>query len=112
MAATIEQPRQFPTIDSTTDHHRPTIGSTVWAVAYPLASGPITDERWVLVMGEVMGVRLDSPDWPHGQVWSTEELCRQHAWSRHVIGRRGYTGFDVRRLDVVTPTLFRLAAQP
>jgi len=54
-----------------------------------------------------MGVRLDTPGWPHGQVWSSEELCRTHAWSRHVLGRR--TGFEVRRLEVVTPTLFRLA---
>ena len=44
-------------------------------------------------MGEVMGVLLDTPGWPHGQVWSSEELCREHAWARHVVGRR--TGFEV-----------------
>lgn len=91
------------------DHHQPEVGSTVWAVAHPIGALPDDgpDQRWVMVMGEVMGVRLDTPGWPNGQVWSSEEVCRAHAWSRHVVGRR--TGFEVRRLEVVTPSLFRLA---
>src|SRR6478735_918595 len=105
MAATLASPRLY----SATDNHQADIGATVWAVAHPIGEvaddGP--DDRWVMVMGEVMGVRLDTPGWPNGQVWSREELCRQHAWSRHVLGRR--TGFEVRPLDVVPPTLFRLA---
>ncbi|WP_456824110.1 hypothetical protein [Cellulomonas sp. P5_E12] len=105
MAATLASPRLY----SATDNHQADIGATVWAVAHPIGDaaddGP--DDRWVMVMGEVMGVRLDTPGWPNGQVWSSEELCRRHAWSRHVLGRR--TGFEVRRLEVVTPTLFRLA---
>ena len=106
MAATLTSPR----LHDAADDHQPQVGSTVWAVVHPI--GPVPDgpdDRWVLVMGEVMGVRLDTPGWPNGQVWSSEELCRQHAWSRHVLGRRHHTGFEVRRLEVVTPTLFRLA---
>jgi hypothetical protein len=106
MDATLAPPRLY----QATDDHQPVVGDLVWAVAHPigeLPDGP--DTRWVLVMGEVMGVRLDTPGWPNGQVWSTEELCRAHAWSRHVVGRRHHTGFEIRRLEVVTPTLFRLA---
>ena len=96
---------------SATDHHEPIPGSTVWAVAHPIGHAPITgpDTRWVVVMGEVMGVLLDTPGFPHGQVWSSEELCREHAWARHVVGRR--TGFEVHRIEVVTPALFRLATR-
>jgi hypothetical protein len=106
MATTLDVPRLF----TATDDHQPEVGSTVWAVAHPIGEVPNgPDTRWVLVMGEVMGVRLDTPGWPNGQVWSTEELCRTHAWSRHVVGRRRHTGFEVLRLVAVTPTLFRLA---
>lgn len=106
MAIALDVPRLY----SATDDHQPEVGTTVWAVAHPIgeaSDGP--DTRWVLVMGEVMGVRLDTPGWPNGQVWSTPELCRELAWSRHVVGRRHHTGFDVLRLEVVTPSLFRLA---
>ena len=104
MATTLDMPRLY----SAADHHEPVIGSTVWSIAHPIGevmTGP--DTRWVAVMGEVKGVLLDTPGWPHGQVWTTEQLCREHAWSRHVVGRR--TGFEIHRLEVVTPSLFRLA---
>lgn len=105
MAATLAT---TPRLYDAADDRQPEVGSTVWGVAHPIGEVPDgPDSRWVLVMGEVMGVRLDTPGWPNGQVWSSEELCRAHAWSRHVVGRR--TGFEVRRLEVVTPTLFRLA---
>ena len=105
MATTLDASRLY----SAADHHEPATGSTVWAVAHPLGDAPTAgpDLRWVAVMGEVMGVRLDTPGWPHGQVWSSEELCREHAWARHVVGRR--TGFEVHKIEVVTPALFRLA---
>ena len=107
MATTLDASRLY----SAADHHEPIPGSTVWAVAHPIGEAPRTgpDLRWVAVMGEVMGVRLDTPGWPHGQVWSSEELCREHAWARHVVGRR--TGFEVHRIEVVTPALFRLATR-
>ncbi|MEZ0446522.1 hypothetical protein [Cellulomonas sp. ICMP 17802] len=106
MAATLATTRLYDVADD----HQPEVGATVWAVAHPIGEAPDgPDQRWVLVMGEVMGVRLDTPGWPNGQVWSTERLCREHAWSRHVVGRRRHTGFEVLRLDVVTPSLFRLA---
>ncbi|WP_315095397.1 hypothetical protein [uncultured Cellulomonas sp.] len=108
MATTLDVPRLY----SAADDHRPVVGTTVWAVAHPIGEAPDgPDRRWALVMGEVMGVRLDTPDWPNGQVWSSEALCREHAWSRHVVGRRHLTGFDVLLLDVVTPTLFRIASR-
>ena len=108
MATTLDVPRLY----SAGDDHRPVTGSTVWAVAHPIGEAPAgPDQRWVLIMGEVTGVRLDTPDWPHGQVWSTAELCREYAWSRRVVGSRHHRGFDILRLDVVTPTLFRIAAR-
>ena len=67
------------------------------------------DERWVSVMGEVNGARLDAPAWGYAQVWSTEELCREHAWSMQCVGRRFYEGLEVRRVRVVGAALFRLA---
>ena len=96
---------------SAADHHEPVLGSTVWAVAHPIGTPPSVgpDLRWVAVLGEVMGVLLDTPQWPHGQVWSTEQWCREHSWARHVVGRR--TGFEVHWIEVVTPTLFRLPAR-
>jgi len=107
MATTLDATRLY----SAADHHEPIPGSTVWAVACPIGNAPTegTDLRWVVVMGEAMGVLLDTPGWPHGQVWSSEELCREHAWARHVVGRR--TGFEVHRIEVVTPALFRLATR-
>ena len=105
MATTLDISRLY----SAADHHEPILGSTVWAVCHPIGEPPTIgpDLRWVAVMGEVMGVLLDKPGWPHGQVWSSEQLCREHAWARHVAGRR--TGFEIHRISVVTPTLFRLA---
>ena len=107
MATTVDVTRLY----STADHHEPVLGSTVWAVAHPIGTPPSVgpDLRWVAVMGEVMGVLLDTPEWPHGQVWSTEQLCRELAWAGHVVGRR--TGFEVHRIEVVTPALFRLATR-
>ena len=105
MATTLDATRLY----SAADHHEPIpvrpSGPSPTRSATPPSIGP--DLRWVAVMGEVMGVLLDTPGWPHGQVWSTEELCREHAWARHVVGRR--TGFEVHRIEVVTPALFRLA---
>jgi hypothetical protein len=99
----------MPRLYDAADDRRPEAGSTVWAVAHPMGDVPDgPDQRRVMVLGEVKGVRLDTPGWPNGQVWSSEESCRRHAWSRHVVGRR--TGFEVHRLEVVTPTLFRLLA--
>ncbi|KQY22914.1 hypothetical protein ASD16_09895 [Cellulomonas sp. Root485] len=107
MATTLDASRLY----SAADRHEPIPGSIVWAVAHPLGEVPSTaqDQRWVAVMGEVMGVLLDTPGWPHGQVWSSGELCREQAWARHVVGRR--TGFEVHRIEVVTPALFRLATR-
>ena len=54
MAATLTSPR----LHDAADDHQPQVGSTVWAVVHPI--GPVPDgpdDRWVLVMGEVMGVR-------------------------------------------------------
>ncbi len=84
----------------------------VWAVVHPIGPPPAEgepDERWVSVMGEVNGARLDAPGWGYAQVWSTEALCRAHAWSMQCVGRRFYEGFEVRRVRVVGPALFRLA---
>ena len=55
------------------------------------------------------GIRLDTPGWGYGQVWSTESLCREHAWSMPCVGRRFYDDLDVRLVLVVGPALFRLA---
>ncbi|WP_426592862.1 hypothetical protein ACPPVS_13985 [Cellulomonas sp. McL0617] len=94
-------------------HHRlPVPGSTVWAVVHPIGPLPTdgaADERFVSVMGEVNGARLDAPGWGYAQVWSSEELCRRHAWSLQCVGRRFYEGLEVRRVLVVGPALFRLA---
>ena len=94
------------------DLHRPVVGSTVWAVVHPMGDAPAPgepDDRWVTIMGEVNGVRLDTPAWGYAQVWSTEALCREHAWSMQCVGRRFYGDLDVRRIRVVGPSIFRLA---
>ena len=89
----------------------PVVGSLVWAVVHPIGPAPLgsPDERFVSVMGEVNGARLDAPGWGYAQVWSSEELCREHAWSMQCVGRRFYVGLEVRRVRVVGPALFRLA---
>ena len=90
----------------------PVVGSIVWAVVHPIGPVPLdgsADERFVSVMGEVNGARLDAPGWGYAQVWSSEELCREHAWSMQCVGRRFYEGLEVRRVRVVGPALFRLA---
>ena len=80
---------------------------------HPIGPPPpdgIADERFVSVMGEVHGALLDAPGWGYAQVWSTQELCREHAWSMRCVGRRFYEGLEVRAVSVVGPTLFRLAS--
>jgi hypothetical protein len=98
---------------SATGGREPVVGSTVWAVVHPIGPPPTdgtSDERVVSVMGEVNGVLLDAPGWGYAQVWSTRELCLEHAWSMQCLGRRCYEGLEVRQVRVVGPTSFRLTS--